>query len=281
MSTSLLATAAATGALVLGGLVLAPAGAATAISHEANLEDGAFATVRVATGSALAGEWMSVLILAEGADHSAPAAEDIVYVDQRVLDGDGALTFRAELPSAELDGYYLALGTTGDTERYLAPLDGEEDPGEEPTGPGEEPTGPGEEPTGPGEEPTGPGEEPTGPGEEPTGPGEEPTDPGPSDPGATDEPSAPVATDRPTDPGATDGSTDGGPDGGGVGAGGGGHATDGDADADAGDGRDRLTETGAPVGLVTGLALAVIAVGGGAVALVRARTARALGVRAR
>lgn len=218
--------ATAGGALLLGGLLATPATAATELSHEASLDDGV-AEIRVSGGPELAGEEASVLVLAPDAALAAPAAADVVHIDQRALGEDGTLELRVALPSGELDGYWLAVNTSGSAERYVAPLDGEgvvptEEPTEDPT---DEPTtGPGEQPT---EEPTGgPG---GGPDEEPTGaPGEQPAGDGPSD-----------------------GSVDG--------AGGG---TDGGAGSDRAGGGGTLSRTGAPLAVAAGVALLAVLAGG-------------------
>ncbi|MEE6282806.1 PT domain-containing protein [Georgenia sp. MJ170] len=246
------------GALALGGAVLAPAAADPAITHEASPADGGYADVVVTTGAELAGEWLSVLVIDEDADADAPATADIVFVEQRQLDDDGGLAFRVQLPSGELGGYDIALNTTGGTERYLAPLDGVEDPGPEPE-PTDEPTdGPTEEPT---DGPTaGPGDGPDGePTDEPTG--------GPTD-GPTDGPTAPGDGDDDGAGGAgADGSGDGS-DGGGSGADGSGA---GGADSAGDDSGGQLSQTGAPVALAVVVALAAIAGG----VLLKVRRSRA------
>ncbi len=217
------------GLLLLGGMVAGPASAAAELGHEVTLEDGGYAALRVTGGAELAGEQMSVLVLDEDAALDAPAAADIVYLDQRVVSEDGSVSLRVALPTGELDGYWLAVNTTGGTERYVAPLDGEAE---------EQPTG---EP-----EPT----------EDPTdgttdGPTDDATD------GASDGP-----TDEPTD-GADHGSADGGSgDGGGGSPDGGAGAGDGSGAGSDSAGRGSLSRTGAPVALVAGVALAAALAGG-------------------
>ncbi len=248
--------ATASGVLLLGAMVATPAVAAVELGHEATLAEGGYADIRVTSGAELAREQLSVLVLEEGASLDAPAAGDVVHLDQRVADEDGAVSLRVALPSGELDGYWLAVNTTGGTERYVAPLDGEaEEPTEEPT------NGPTDRPT---DEPT-------------DGPTEEPTD------APTDGPIDGTPGEGPTDGGAGDGSGDGGPgsgDGeGGAGSGDGDGGTgSGDGGADAGDGAagssdsgrgGSLSRTGAQVALAAGLALAAVAVGGGVLHLRR------------
>lgn len=234
-------TAIATGALALAGVLgAAPAAADAVLSHEASLEDGRYASIQVSSGPELAGEQLSVLVLTEDAALDAPAAADVVYIEQLVLDADGDAALRVRLPSAALGEYYLALNTTGGTDRYVAPL-GEravEVPTDEP-----EPTTP----------PTSAPEPTDGPTDGPTGA------PSPTD-GATDGPTV-------AEPGPTSGTGDGSP------SPGNGSGADGTAGGDAGtDGG--LSRTGAPVALVTGIAIAALLAGAAGVLAARARGAR-------
>ena len=117
---------AVTGALAIGGLALSTSAiAADPFAHQATV-DGDRVNIVVVGEAALAGEEVSVLILSGDADPSEPAVEDVVYANQLVLDADGDTTFRVALPTTELAEYVIAMTTSGDTERYVAVLDGSE-----------------------------------------------------------------------------------------------------------------------------------------------------------
>lgn len=121
------AAVAATAALLIAGLSLAPAAAlaAVGVSHEAALADGGTrSTVTVHAGAGAANHRMSVLILDEHADLDRPAAADIVYLNEVPLDASGAATFTFAIPSADLDAYAIAVNTdSSSTSRYVASLD--------------------------------------------------------------------------------------------------------------------------------------------------------------
>lgn len=70
---------------------------------------------------------IGVLILRKEADFDQLGSDDIVYANQYALDENGAFSFEAELPSADLKGYILQIGG-GEGLLYRKLLDGNELP---------------------------------------------------------------------------------------------------------------------------------------------------------
>lgn len=220
MKTRHLATAGLTVALGLFGTGVAVADTtdAPALSHEAAAGESATADITVASSGALAGESVTVLIINDDAESTDPVTDDVVFLEQYKLNDSGGTEFSVQLPTDVLESYDIALNTAAGTDRYVAPLVGEADPGEDETEePSEDPTPNPGETTDPGEEPTtSPGESET-PGGEPSesgGQGDKPTQtPDPSESagsgGAGDEPT--------TGPGGSDNDGSGSGDGPGTG----------------------------------------------------------------
>lgn len=100
------------------------------LSHQAEPGDSTTASVTISSSDALAGESLTVLILKDDADAADPAADDVVFIEQYELDDAGTTDFQVQLPSDVLEDYDIALNTAADTERYLAPLVGADDPGD-------------------------------------------------------------------------------------------------------------------------------------------------------
>ncbi|WP_239139756.1 metallophosphoesterase [Sphaerisporangium krabiense] len=102
----------------------APAAAEVAqtggIHHEAVKNDDGTVTVTVSAGAAAAAGQLSFLLLKPGAAPSAPAEDDIAYLGEVRLDDQGNATLTVLLDQP--DGTMLALNTSGDTERHVAPL---------------------------------------------------------------------------------------------------------------------------------------------------------------
>ncbi|MFG1750978.1 metallophosphoesterase [Streptosporangium sandarakinum] len=98
----------------------AEASESAGIRHEAVVNGDGTVTVTVSAGTAGAGEQLSFLLLKAGASASAPAEDDIAHLGEVRLDDQGgaALTVLLSRP----DGTTLALNTSGDTERHVAPL---------------------------------------------------------------------------------------------------------------------------------------------------------------
>ncbi|MPV36313.1 hypothetical protein [Georgenia subflava] len=116
----------AVGVLALGGLALSTSASATdPFAHVATVA-GDRVDVVIAGEGALAGEEVSILILDGDADPWDPVVADIVYANQLVLDAEGDASLRVALPTTELEDYVIALNTSGETERYVALLDGSE-----------------------------------------------------------------------------------------------------------------------------------------------------------
>ncbi|MFD0890397.1 hypothetical protein ACFQ08_38135, partial [Streptosporangium algeriense] len=90
------------------------------IHHKAVVNDDGTVTVTVSAGTSAAAKQLSFLLLKAGAPTSAPAETDIVYLGEARLDeqGNTTLTVLVNRP----DGTNLALNTSGDTERRVAPL---------------------------------------------------------------------------------------------------------------------------------------------------------------
>ncbi|MER7212398.1 metallophosphoesterase [Streptosporangium sp. NPDC000239] len=102
-----------------------PAAAAKAtetdgIRHQAVVNDNGTVTVTVSAGAATAAKQLSFLLLKAGAPASAPAGGDIAYLGEARLDEQGNATLTVLLNQP--DGTTLALNTSGDTKRYVAPL---------------------------------------------------------------------------------------------------------------------------------------------------------------
>ena len=117
--------------VVLGLLSAGTAAAGTTeapgLSHQAQPGDSTTATVTVTSSDALAGESLTVLIMNDDADASDPATEDVVFIEQIELDDAGATGLQVQLPTEVLEDYDIALNTAAGTDRYLAPLAGEEE----------------------------------------------------------------------------------------------------------------------------------------------------------
>jgi hypothetical protein len=118
MRARILVIAAVAAALVLG----APLAAHAAASHTASLAGGV-AQVTFDGEAANAGRTATVEIVKLGAQYTAPAAGDIVYLNQYVLDAAGAVSFSAAIPSGGLGDYVLAVRIAGAPARYLVSLD--------------------------------------------------------------------------------------------------------------------------------------------------------------
>ena len=118
MTIKALAAAAVAAILVLA----APTMAHAAVTHEATLT-GNVVEVSLDAETANANQQASVVIMKVGARYSAPATDDIVFVNEYTLDANGLLVFSATLPGGDLDDYVLAVNVAGATGRYLVSLD--------------------------------------------------------------------------------------------------------------------------------------------------------------
>ncbi|MGW0802519.1 metallophosphoesterase [Nonomuraea sp. NPDC002799] len=90
------------------------------IRHEAVANGDGTVTLALSAGSAAADRQLSVLLLHGRASTSAPAEDDIAYLGEVRLDGQGNATLTAVV--AEPGKTALALNTSGDTARYTASL---------------------------------------------------------------------------------------------------------------------------------------------------------------
>ncbi|MGV9327986.1 metallophosphoesterase [Streptosporangium sandarakinum] len=90
------------------------------IRHETIVNGDGTVTVTVSAGTAGAGEQLSFLLLKAGASASAPAEDDIAHLGEVRLDDQGGAALT--VPLSRPDGTTLALNTSGDTERHVAPL---------------------------------------------------------------------------------------------------------------------------------------------------------------
>lgn len=174
MKTRHLATAGLTVALGLFGTGIAAAETTDvpALSHEAAAGDSATADITVTSSEALAGEALTVLIMNDDAESTDPTTDDVVFIEQYELNEAGGTDFAVQLPTDVLEDYDIALNTAAGTDRYVAPLAGEADPGEDAT---DDPDEPGEELTPDPGASEGPGDEPTTDPDESGGQDDEPT----------------------------------------------------------------------------------------------------------
>ncbi|SDJ03088.1 hypothetical protein [Nonomuraea jiangxiensis] len=99
--------------------VLSPAGAG-GIRHEAVANGDGTVTLAVSAGSAAADRQLSVLLLRGRSSTSAPDEDDIAYLGEVRLDGQGDATLTVLVPEPGKPA--LALNTSGDTTRYTASL---------------------------------------------------------------------------------------------------------------------------------------------------------------
>jgi hypothetical protein len=117
--------AAASGEAVPAAAVLSVAGTG-GIRHEAVANGDGTVTLAVSAGSVAADRQLSVLLLRGRASASAPDEDDIAYLGEVRLDGQGNATLTVLVP--EPGKTALALNTSGDTARYTASLLPQEPP---------------------------------------------------------------------------------------------------------------------------------------------------------
>ncbi|WP_147918724.1 metallophosphoesterase [Ruania zhangjianzhongii] len=94
------------------------------ISHEAVLGPDGITAVTVHAGEQAASEQISAIILENRADAQRTHPDDVVYLNQGAADEAGDITWPMALPEPPREtGFWIAVGTSADTERYVARLD--------------------------------------------------------------------------------------------------------------------------------------------------------------